>query len=68
MAKLSFGSLYWATPAATVLGVATPLKAAGTTAAMVVGDFTASTSNRLTYTAAATRTFEVTATCSGIKS
>ena len=57
MAKLSYGGIYWSTPAATanVNGVA--IKAAGTTTAMELGDFTMPANNRLTYTGADTRVF-----------
>ena len=58
MAKLSFGSCYFSTTALTSLSANTPAKAAGTTTAMQLGDFT-TTNNRLTYTGATTRTFQV---------
>ena len=62
--ELGFGSLYWATAAATTLGATTPAKAAGTTAAMQNNNFTASTSNRLTYTGTTTLYFKVDCTAS----
>ncbi len=61
----SVGALYFATPAATAIAAGgTPLKAAGTTAALgtATADMTVATTNRLTYTGAATRTFLVMAT------
>ena len=59
MAKLSFGSCYWSTPAATANVTGTPIKAAGTTTAVAEEDFTMSADNRLTYDGATTRWFEV---------
>jgi len=59
MAKLSFGGMYFSTAAATTLTLNTPAKALGTTTAMELGDFTMPANNRLTYTAATTRSFEV---------
>ncbi len=57
------GAIYWATPAATSNGVATPIKCAGTTAAQGTAlSVTQATTNRLTYTGVATRNFKVTAT------
>jgi len=62
--ELSFGSLYWSSSASTTLGAATPAKAAGTTAAMQNNNFTASTTNRLTYTGTTTLYFRVECTAS----
>ena len=59
MAKLSFGGMYFSKATATTLTLNTPAKALGTTTAMELGDFTMPASNRLTYTAATTRSFEV---------
>lgn len=59
MAKLSFGSCYFSTPAATANTIGTPIKAAGTTTAMQLADFTMPADNRLTYTGDTTRVFEV---------
>jgi hypothetical protein len=56
MAKLSYGALFVSSPSATTLGAATPAKAAGTTTALELGDFTHA-DNRLTYTQATTRDF-----------
>ena len=60
MAKLTYGSLYFSTPVATVLAAATPLKALGTTTDMQMGDFSSTGNNRLVYGGATTRVFEVT--------
>jgi hypothetical protein len=49
MATLTFGSLYWAVPAPTILVTDVPAKAAGTTVAMQLAGFTHS-NNRLTNT------------------
>ncbi|GAH05979.1 unnamed protein product [marine sediment metagenome] len=59
MAKLSYGSCYFSTPASTTLSAGTPVKAAGTTTTMQLGDFTHSGSNRLTYTGVTARVFNV---------
>jgi hypothetical protein len=60
-----YGSIYWATPAATANEAATPIKAAGTTAALGNAFLvTQATTNRLTYTGVATRDFHVTASIS----
>ena len=59
MALLSFGSCYWSTATATVNVANTPIKAAGTTSSMQLADFSMPLSNRLTYTGADTRTFEI---------
>ena len=59
MAKLSFGSCYFSTPVETTLDAGTPAKASGTTTAMQLGDFTHPASNRLTYTGATARVFNV---------
>lgn len=57
------GGIYWATPAATANTTNTPIKCAGTTAAQgTANQVTQATTNRLTYTGAATRQFEVEAT------
>lgn len=59
------GAIYWATPAATSNVGATPILAAGTTAAQgTATKVTQGTANRLTYTGASTRTFEALATVS----
>lgn len=63
MARLTYGGFYFSTPAATTLGAATPAKAAGSTTALQLGDFTHS-DNRLTYEATVTRDFEVMAAIS----
>lgn len=60
MAKLSYGSFYVSSPAATTLSAATPAKAAGTTTALELGDFTHA-NNKLTYNQATTRDFVVVA-------
>ena len=57
--EMAFGSLYWSSAASTTLSAATPAKAAGTTAGMQNNNFTASTSNRLTYTGTTTLYFKV---------
>ncbi len=62
MAKLSYGSLYFSTPAGTVLSAATPAKGLGATTAMQLADFTMPSNNRLTYEQATTRVFDVRAT------
>jgi len=67
MAKLSFGSCYFSTPASTTLSAATPAKAAGTTTSMQLADFTMPANNRLTYTATDTRTFQAMFTGSASK-
>lgn len=61
---MAFGGLYVSSSATTTLGAATPAKAAGTTASTGANQFTVSTSNRLTYTGTATRTFLVNSACS----
>ena len=61
---MAFGSLYFSSAASTTLGAATPAKAAGTTAEMVSNGFTASASNRLTYTGTTTLYFKVECTAS----
>ena len=58
MAKLSYGSLYFSSPAITTLAAATPTKASGTTTAHELGDFTHA-NNRLTFTQPVTRDFVV---------
>lgn len=59
----AFGAIYWATPAATTNESATPVKAAGTTAAQGNAALvTQATTNRLTYTGTATREFFITCT------
>ena len=60
---LTFGSFYFSTPAGTTLSTSTPAKASGTTSSISLSGFT-HTSNRLTYTAATTRTFHALATIS----
>jgi len=57
--EMAFGSLYFSSAATTTLSAATPAKAAGTTAAMLNNNFTASTTNRLTYTGTTTLYFKV---------
>ena len=56
---LSFGSIYFSTPAMTTLTGTTPAKAAGTTTTMQLGDFLHPSNNRLTYDGVTTRIFEV---------
>jgi len=59
------GAIYFATPAATANGIATPIKCAGTTAAQGTAvKVTQATTNRLTYTGVPTRDFKVEATIS----
>lgn len=57
----SYAGMYVATPAATTIAVAdTPVKAAGTTAAiMASSDFTVGTANRITYTGATVKKVKV---------
>ena len=56
----AIGAIYFATPAATSNVTATPIKAAGTTAAQGTAFLvTQATTNRLTYTGSRTRTFYV---------
>ena len=59
MALLTYGSCYVSTAVITSLAAATPQKAAGTTTAMKLAGFTSPVSNRLTYTDATTRDFEI---------
>ena len=59
MALVSYGEFYFAVPAATALGLATPAKAAGTTSGSQLGGFTSPINNRLLYSDADTRTFFV---------
>jgi hypothetical protein len=62
---LSYAALYWSVPIATVLAVATPLKALGTTAAEGLNpNFTVAVDNRLTYTGSETGWFTVAITIS----
>lgn len=66
---LYYGSLYWATPAATDNVLDTPIKCAGVTHGMESSGFAANVDNRLTYSGAVGARFLVTATfsasCSG---
>lgn len=62
--QIPYGSLYFSSSSATTLSAATPAKAAGTTAEMLSQDFTASTSNRLTYDGTTTLNFKVSASLS----
>lgn len=59
MAQLTFGSIYIDTPVETTLAANTPAKAAGTTATMQLAGFSHPSNNRLTYTDATTRVFDV---------
>jgi hypothetical protein len=59
LTSAAYGSLYFSTPAGTVLTATTPGKAAGTTADMQSQNFTASTTNRLTYDGDPTTVFLV---------
>jgi len=59
MAKLSYGSFTFTTPAATTLAAATPAKAAGTTTAGQLGEFTHVADNRLRYDGLVERAFAV---------
>lgn len=59
MAFLSFGSIYFSTPAETILTADTAIKAAGATTTMQLADFMHTVDNRLTYDDAITRIFEV---------
>ena len=58
---LTYGSIWFETPAETTLDSPddTPVKAAGTTTTMKLEGFTHPVSNRLTYTGAVARDFEV---------
>lgn len=62
------GSLYFSSSSTTSLSAATPAKAAGTTTAGTLTNFTMPSDNRLTYTGTTTRTFLVIATISATKS
>lgn len=62
MAKLTYASLYFSSPASTPLSAATPAKAEGTTVSMQLADFEMDANNRLTYRQANTRVFDVVAT------
>ena len=61
--SMAYGGMYFSSSATTTLSAITPAKAAGTTSSMGLNGFS-HTSNRLTYTGTATRTFEVLATLS----
>ena len=57
--QLQHGSLYFSSPSATTLSANTWAKASGTTAGIKNNGFTASTSNRLTYTGTPTLWFNI---------
>lgn len=59
MAKLSYGHFRFTTPAITTLSAAAPAKAAGTTVAGELGEFTHTANNRLVYDGLTTRAFAV---------
>ena len=55
---LTYGSIYFSTPVETSLDADTPLKALGTTTAMLLGGFLATGNNRLVNDSGVTRAYE----------
>ena len=59
MAFLTYGSIYFSTPALTTLAAGVPSKALGTTTAMALGDFLSTGDNRLVNDSGVTRAYDV---------